>query len=174
MGTKLEFQLLLLVSLKYSSKAESPINRSAKVVIRGPAKWISKWRDMGHWKGMSATMADWQEKFLNSRRSRMAKAVKSWPWWQLRKIVGWGEGGGMAPPSLHPRCHRPCISRNLTNSRHNHLFFLFIFLLFLFFILFLVYIKQKQALPFYLHNNSNWSYLLCWMNKKICIYNLGD
>ena len=33
MGTIVEFQLLVLDSLKYSSKAESPINRSAKAVI---------------------------------------------------------------------------------------------------------------------------------------------
>ena len=33
MGTKVEFQLLVLDSLKYNSKAESPINRSAKAVI---------------------------------------------------------------------------------------------------------------------------------------------
>ena len=30
-----EFQLLVLDSLKYSSKAESPINKSAKAVISG-------------------------------------------------------------------------------------------------------------------------------------------
>ena len=33
MGTIVEFRLLVLDSLKYSSKAESPINRSAKAVI---------------------------------------------------------------------------------------------------------------------------------------------
>ena len=33
MGTIVVFQLLVLDSLKYSSKAESPINRSAKAVI---------------------------------------------------------------------------------------------------------------------------------------------
>ena len=33
MGTIAEFQLLVLDSLKYSSKAESPINRSTKAVI---------------------------------------------------------------------------------------------------------------------------------------------
>ena len=33
MGTVVEFRLLVLESLKYSSKAESPINRSAKSVI---------------------------------------------------------------------------------------------------------------------------------------------
>ena len=33
MGTIVEFRLLVLDSLKYSSKAESPINKSAKAVI---------------------------------------------------------------------------------------------------------------------------------------------
>ena len=33
MGTIVEFRLLVVDSLKYSSKAESPINRSAKAVI---------------------------------------------------------------------------------------------------------------------------------------------
>ena len=33
MGTIVDFQLLILDSLKCSSKAESPINRSAKAVI---------------------------------------------------------------------------------------------------------------------------------------------
>ena len=33
MGTTVEFRLLILDSLKYSSKAESPINRSTKAVI---------------------------------------------------------------------------------------------------------------------------------------------
>ena len=33
MGTKVEFGLLVLVSLKYNSKAESTNNRSAKAVI---------------------------------------------------------------------------------------------------------------------------------------------
>ena len=33
MGTKEEFRFLILDSLKYSSKVESPVNRSAKAVI---------------------------------------------------------------------------------------------------------------------------------------------
>ena len=33
MGTIVEFRLLVLDSLKYSSEAESPVNRSAKTVI---------------------------------------------------------------------------------------------------------------------------------------------
>ena len=34
-----------------------------------------------HWKVLTATTADRQEKFSNSRRSRMAKTI-FWPWWQ--------------------------------------------------------------------------------------------
>ena len=37
---------------------------------------------MEHWKVLSATMAGRQEKFSNSRRSRMAKTIKYWPWRQ--------------------------------------------------------------------------------------------
>ena len=90
MGTIVEFRLLVLDSLKYSSKAESPINRSAKAVI----------------------------------------------------------------------------SRNLTTSQHNHLFiYLFIYFILFYFIFFCApffnflfyfsYIYRKQALPSYLHSDSN-------------------
>ena len=44
----------------------------------GPAKWISKWR--GH--GTLKRNVGRQENFLNSRRSRMARTVIFWPWWQ--------------------------------------------------------------------------------------------
>ena len=37
---------------------------------------------MEHWKVLSATMAGWQEKYLNSRRCRMAKTATFWPWGQ--------------------------------------------------------------------------------------------
>ena len=37
---------------------------------------------MEHWKVLLATMVGRQEKFLNSRRSRMAKTIIFWPWWQ--------------------------------------------------------------------------------------------
>ena len=37
---------------------------------------------MEHWKVMLATMVGRQEKFSNSRRSRMSKIVIFWPWWQ--------------------------------------------------------------------------------------------
>ena len=36
---------------------------------------------MEHWKVL-ATKVGWQGKILNSRRSRMAKIVAFWPWWQ--------------------------------------------------------------------------------------------
>ena len=39
-------------------------------------------RAMEHWKVLSATMVGRQEKLLNSRRSRMTKAVTFSPWWQ--------------------------------------------------------------------------------------------
>ena len=37
---------------------------------------------MSHWKVLPATMVGQQEKVLNSRRSRMSKAVNFWPRWQ--------------------------------------------------------------------------------------------
>ena len=37
---------------------------------------------MKHGKVLSATMVGRQEKFSNSRRSRMAKTIIFWPWWQ--------------------------------------------------------------------------------------------
>ena len=37
---------------------------------------------MEHWKVLSVSMVDRHEKCLNSRRSRMAKTVTFWPWWQ--------------------------------------------------------------------------------------------
>ena len=35
---------------------------------------------MEHWKVLSITMVGWQEKFLNSSSSRLAKTVAFWPW----------------------------------------------------------------------------------------------
>ena len=73
-----------------------------------------------HWKILSTTMVDRQENVLNFRRSRMAKIVTCWPWWQpsnnfyfktlcffscflffflLHKKMGVG-GGGHSPPRL--------------------------------------------------------------------------
>ena len=99
MGTIAEFRFLVLDSLKYSSKAESLINRSAKAVI----------------------------------------------------------------------------NRDLKTSRHNHLFIYlfiylliyFIFILFYFFVLsffnflfYFPYLYREQALPSYLHSDSNRCYWL--------------
>ena len=54
---------------------------SAVYTSSGSAKWISKWR--GHWTLKSIVMmVRRQEQFLNSRRSRIAKTVTFWPWWQ--------------------------------------------------------------------------------------------
>ena len=81
-----------------------------------------------HWKGMSATMVGQEEKFLNSRRSRMAKIVTFWPGWQpfdsfcfetfsffsffpyflFDTKKKWGDHGLLAPPR---RCRRPCIQK---------------------------------------------------------------
>ena len=94
MGAIVESPLLVLNSRKYSSKAESPINRSAKVVI----------------------------------------------------------------------------TRNLTVSRHNCLFIF----LFISYFNFFLYVYGKQTLPSYLTSDSSRCYWLAWMNKNICIYNLGD
>ena len=54
---------------------------SAVYTSSGSAKWISKWR--GHWTLKSIVMmVRRQEQFLNSKRSRIAKTVTFWPWWQ--------------------------------------------------------------------------------------------
>ena len=74
-----------------------------------------------HWKILSTTMVDRQENVLNFRRSRMAKIVTCWPWWQasnsfcfktlcffscfpffflLHKKMVVGGGGGHSPPRL--------------------------------------------------------------------------
>ena len=75
---------------------------------------------MEHWQVLPATMVGQLEKFLNSRRSRMAKTVTFWPWWQpfnsfcfeslsffplfpfflfaTQKSGGGGMGGGWAWP----------------------------------------------------------------------------
>ena len=52
----------------------------------GPTKWMSKWRY--HETLKSTVCHGWTtcwptRKLLNSRRSRMAKIVTFWPWWQL-------------------------------------------------------------------------------------------
>ena len=84
---------------------------------------------MEYWKVLSVTIVRRQEKFLNSRRSRMDKTVTFWPWWQhfnsfcfetlsffplfsffffcYAKKEGEGGGGGEDSPPP-PRCHRTC------------------------------------------------------------------
>ena len=76
---------------------------------------------MEHWKVLAATMVDRQEKNLNSRRSRMAKTVSVWPWWQpfnsfcfetffpfasiffyAKKLGGGGRGSWSYPPPQTP------------------------------------------------------------------------
>ena len=37
---------------------------------------------MEHWKVLSAAMVDRQERFPNSRQSRITKTIIFWPWWQ--------------------------------------------------------------------------------------------
>ena len=84
----------------------------------------------------SATMVGRQEKFLNSRRSRMIKTVTFWLGWQSFNsfffetflffffafaFYFWfggrgGEGWG-AWPSQPPRCHRPWFSHVLYDNQ---------------------------------------------------------
>ena len=58
------------------------------LVLTGPTKWISKWGGEGameHWKVLSPTKKNLigrQEKFSKCRRSRIAKTIIFWPWWQ--------------------------------------------------------------------------------------------
>ena len=47
--------------------------------LQGREKRIQSKEAMEHWKRMLATMFDRQEKFLNSRRSRMPKTVTFLP-----------------------------------------------------------------------------------------------
>ena len=50
--------------------------------IPGPAKWIWKWRGHGTLTSIVGRHGWPTRNFLNSRRSRMAKTVTLWPWWQ--------------------------------------------------------------------------------------------
>ena len=58
------------------------------LVLTGLTKWISKWGGEGameHWKVLSLTkknLTGRQEKFSKCRRSRIAKTIIFWPWWQ--------------------------------------------------------------------------------------------
>ena len=84
-----------------------------------PTKWISKL-------GMESTiMVGRQEKFLNSRRSRMVKTIIFWPWWQPFNsfcfeplsffplspffLFVTQKGWDMVPPPPSPR--QPCNSK---------------------------------------------------------------
>ena len=60
----------------------------SKIIISTGTKFIcyQEWgnefqsgADTEYWKVLSASMVGWQEHFLNSRRSRMAKTVTLWP-----------------------------------------------------------------------------------------------
>ena len=54
-----------------------------KALFPVASKWISKWiGSMKHWKVLPSTMVVRQEKNFNSRRSRMAKTIILWLWWQ--------------------------------------------------------------------------------------------
>ena len=81
---------------------------------------------MEHWKWLSVTMVGRQEKFSNSRRSRMAKTIIFWPWWQpfnsfyfetlsflplspFFLFATQKSERGHGPPRS-PRCRRPCES----------------------------------------------------------------
>ena len=79
--------------------------------------------------------------------------------------------------SLINRSAKAVINRDLTTSRHNHLFIYlliyFIFILFYFFVLsffnflfYFPYLYREQALPSYLHSDSSRCYWLAWINKK--------
>ena len=72
----------LLIRKYKSENCQSKRRSRTKIVNAGQAKWISKWRSMEHWKVLSAIMVGGQEKFSNSRRSRTAKTIIFWPWWQ--------------------------------------------------------------------------------------------
>ena len=68
---KISFSFLPLFLFLFFSKWDS-----------GPAKWILKWRGRVILKSIVGHHGWPTKKILNSRRSRMAKAVTFWPWWQ--------------------------------------------------------------------------------------------
>ena len=69
----LELASLFSRHVSWSEKLRS-VNRAGEIDLKVGA--------MEQWKVFSATMVGRDEKFLNSRRSRMAKTVIFWPWWQ--------------------------------------------------------------------------------------------
>ena len=92
---------------------------STKSLYQGRRNVVQSRGAMEYWKVLLATMVGRQEKFLNSRRCRMAITVTFWPWWQsfnnfyfqtlffflcfpffflLRKKKGGKMGGAYPPP----------------------------------------------------------------------------
>ena len=53
-----------------------------EVIAQGRRNGFQSGGPMKHWKVLPATMVGQQEKFSNSKRSRMAKTIIFWPWWQ--------------------------------------------------------------------------------------------
>ena len=53
-----------------------------EVIEAGPGNGFQSGGAKEHWRLLSGTIFGWQEKFLNSRRSRKAKAVTFWLQWQ--------------------------------------------------------------------------------------------
>ena len=82
---------------------------------------------MKHWKVLSITMVGWQEKFLNSRCSRLAKTVAFWPWRHNFNsfcfetlsffplipflLFAMQKSGGAIPPALLPLLMSPAVKR---------------------------------------------------------------
>ena len=74
---EIETSLLLTFSRCLHNELSSILS-----IVQGRRNGFQSGGAMEHWKGMSATMVGRQEKCSNSRRSRMAKTVTFWPWWQ--------------------------------------------------------------------------------------------
>ena len=75
--------------LETTNKIQTNINNLHKYITKlkndseqGRQNGFQSGGAMEHWKVLSATMVGRQEKVSNSRRSRMAKAIIFWPWWQ--------------------------------------------------------------------------------------------
>ena len=74
---EIETSLLLTFSRCLHNELSSILS-----IVQGRRNGFQSGGAMEHWKGMSATMVGRQEKCSNSRRSRMAKTVTFWLWWQ--------------------------------------------------------------------------------------------
>ena len=128
---------LFLIGTLFSKNLEiycTPWDITPKLDMAGRTKWISKWRGQ-YWKVLFATMVGRQEKFLNSRRSRMTKTATFWPWWQSFNsfcfetltffffyfffFFATQKSGGPWPPwpPWPPRCRQPCMVKRY-NFRH--------------------------------------------------------